>query len=274
MQSNLNLTHWKILLGSIQNFREVDDYDRQHLIQRAFEYLNREFDDLTHREYRVRLYLAAHFSPKSALDYDISSTLARFELIDDYLTNEIGFDSENTEPLSRSIASLLDAWEKGRDGIVTSHRDRLLSEQNNRCNHCHISFSQTPKSVEVQDPYKPYLPKVSQRMSPEVDHIEPVSSWGTNNLENLQVICRLCNHGKGDGLGVNPSREINNSPKNISNLEWSYISKMMYYVLEKHDSHCSSCGTNRKELTIRPIVEKGGFIQSNLEPLCSDCAYD
>lgn len=33
----------------------------------------------------------------------------------------------------------------------------------------------------------------------EVDHIKPVSSWGTTAEENLWTLCRECNHGKHDG---------------------------------------------------------------------------
>ncbi len=31
----------------------------------------------------------------------------------------------------------------------------------------------------------------------EVDHIQPVSRGGSNNLDNLQILCRTCNSGKG-----------------------------------------------------------------------------
>jgi 5-methylcytosine-specific restriction endonuclease McrA len=32
----------------------------------------------------------------------------------------------------------------------------------------------------------------------EVDHIVPVAKGGTNDIENLQTLCRNCNQGKKD----------------------------------------------------------------------------
>ena len=37
----------------------------------------------------------------------------------------------------------------------------------------------------------------------EIDHIYPASKGGTNNSENLQVLCRECNKGKGDRIMPN-----------------------------------------------------------------------
>jgi 5-methylcytosine-specific restriction endonuclease McrA len=34
----------------------------------------------------------------------------------------------------------------------------------------------------------------------EIDHIHPVSKGGTNDLSNLQVLCRDCNAGKGNEI--------------------------------------------------------------------------
>jgi len=34
----------------------------------------------------------------------------------------------------------------------------------------------------------------------EVDHIVPVSKGGTNDIDNLQTMCRACNRGKGTKL--------------------------------------------------------------------------
>lgn len=41
---------------------------------------------------------------------------------------------------------------------------------------------------------RPYQPN-----SAEVDHITPHSRGGSDNLDNLRVICRLCNQSRGAG---------------------------------------------------------------------------
>jgi 5-methylcytosine-specific restriction endonuclease McrA len=236
------------------------------------EYLDFKSDDFERQQYRLRLHLAMHFCPKSALDYDKSSRHARFELIEGYLVEEFGFESDQVESLARGIAKLLDTWEKERE-VVTSHKDRLLAKQNYRCRHCRVKFDSDPITAEMEDPYKPYHPVTKERLSPEVDHIEPISVWGTNDINNLQVICRLCNHGKGDGLGIDPKAEISSAARPVKSVGWSHRASMFFYVTQRFDSKCQRCQGVNSELTIRPIREKGCFVQSNLCAVCVDCAY-
>lgn len=41
-----------------------------------------------------------------------------------------------------------------------------------------------------------------QPNSPEVDHVIPYAEGGTDSLENVRVICRLCNQRLGGKLGA------------------------------------------------------------------------
>jgi 5-methylcytosine-specific restriction endonuclease McrA len=265
--------HWRVLLGDIEQLREVTEMDREYVMRRALEHLGQKTEDLSRRQYRARLYLAIHFCPKSALEYDRSSPTPRFELIEEYIVENFGIESRQVEALARGIAKLLETWEKER-GVVTSYKDRLLDQQSYTCRHCNINFNETPASAKEEDPYKPYHPSVDERTSPEVDHIEPISVWGTNDMENLQVICRLCNYGKGDGLGIEPKKEVENSGLPIEYISWSHRAKMNFYVIQSGNSTCKRCGAADCELTIRPIREDGGFVQSNLKAVCVECAYN
>jgi 5-methylcytosine-specific restriction endonuclease McrA len=67
-----------------------------------------------------------------------------------------------------------------RKTISLKDRWLILKQGNYKCAKCGASPSRD-HSVEL-----------------EIDHIYPVSRGGSNSLDNLQVLCRLCNQGKKD----------------------------------------------------------------------------
>lgn len=43
-------------------------------------------------------------------------------------------------------------------------------------------------------------PSSENEVTLEIDHIQPIASGGSNDVENLRVLCRDCNRGKGDSI--------------------------------------------------------------------------
>jgi 5-methylcytosine-specific restriction endonuclease McrA len=64
-----------------------------------------------------------------------------------------------------------------RQPIKPSLRFEILKRDNYRCQMCGVT--------------------AKDGATLEIDHIYPVSKGGTNELDNLQVLCRECNAGKG-----------------------------------------------------------------------------
>ena len=61
---------------------------------------------------------------------------------------------------------------------------------------------------------------------PEIDHILPLSEEGTNNLENLQILCGCCHNKKSTLEGLMKSNNGKVCPRIIS--EYSILSKQKY----------------------------------------------
>ncbi len=68
--------------------------------------------------------------------------------------------------------------DKARKPISDSLRHKLIHAANSRCALCGKS------------------PKTDACIHLEIDHITPFSKGGTNELENLRVLCNLCNRGR------------------------------------------------------------------------------
>ncbi|WP_263809154.1 HNH endonuclease [Salinibacter sp.] len=270
MLQKLRVLRWLLLLEDSSDLTQITTADEDYLLRKSIQFLNRGHESSKQRKFEAKLYLAAHLSPRAALQYDTTNPTPRYELIQEYLYEEYGLQGEEIETLSRRIQKLLDAWESDRDN-VTNYRQRLLSEQDGKCASCNVELNSTPKTAQINDQYKPYLDKPDRRTSPEVDHISSVSTFGTNDYDNLQVLCRLCNHGKGKGLGVDPVKEIEHAGKTINYAPWSHRASMMYFVLERDNFTCKECSESEHELTVRPISESGGYLRSNLKTICVEC---
>ena len=62
-------------------------------------------------------------------------------------------------------------------------RYEVLKRANKRCALCKVSEGDS---------------RYEERLPLHIDHITPRSKGGSNDLENLQVLCRACNQGKGN----------------------------------------------------------------------------
>lgn len=223
--------------------------------------------------FQLKLRLAMHFAPVAAIAYDAANPRPRHLLVRDYLKEAFQREGPASERLARDVAAVLDRWDTARQR-VTDIVDSLRARQGNRCAHCGFLFNPctTPRSV---DEFKPYHDSPDELTAPEVDHIDPISGFGTNRLENLHAICRLCNAGKGEGLGIDVKREILFAAIPVAQIPVPDRIRMLYYVIERDGRKCSLSGkTSREaELTIRFIRPRGGFVRTNLHAVTTASCY-
>jgi hypothetical protein len=175
----------------------------------------------------MRLRVALHFSCPDAVDYDHKRPEPRWALIKKHIEECFTFEPNETERISRLVATVLDEWDVKRVHGLATRRSKLLERQNHRFASCHIDFlskarvnQEELESLEgTSDPFKPYFDGngVADAMRPEVDHISVVSRDGTNLSDNLQILCGLCNQGKSDGTGVRTSKELEYLTANMLN---------------------------------------------------------
>ena len=237
---------------------------------RATSVLRSDEDDRVRRRFETRLRLALHLAPLTAINYERSNPSPRWRLIREHLVSSFDRDRRECEPLAREIATLLDNWERTRDE-VTGHRAFLLHRDGPYCQNCHVEFSTTPASLVSADPFKPYFESPEELLNIEVDHREAVSGLGTNVVENLQLLCRLCNAGKGDGLGVDVRQEARHAGSTISDVPVAHRYRMLYTVIDRDGRRCMRCDGASAELTVRLLVTGGAYVRSNLFTVCYDC---
>jgi 5-methylcytosine-specific restriction endonuclease McrA len=255
--------------GALAAAPEKHEYD--YALSRAVDILQAKVERLEAEKFEFRLRLALHLSPASAIKYDTANPVPRHRLIRSFLQERFGRTGDLVEQLARDVAQLLAAWDESRTQLA-GYAPSLLARQKGRCGHCHVTLTiPPPEHPHVIDEYKPYYLSPAELLAPEVDHIEAISSLGTNELRNLQVLCRLCNAGKGDGLGLNVRHEVSHAGEPIKEIEPLHRCRMLFYVISREGQTCGTCGSRTSELTIRPIDERGGFVRTNLRSVCYSC---
>lgn len=246
---------------------------RDFAFQRAASIVRADEDEQTRRRFELRLRLAMHLSPREAIDYDRANPVPRWRLIREHLVATFGRDSDRSERLARDVAVVLDNWERQRDD-VGRHRAFLMSRDGPWCATCRVPFiGGPPVTLDRRDEYKPYYTSPDELLTPEVDHVDAISGLGTNDVENLQLLCRLCNAGKSDGLGVEVRMEARSAGTPIGDVPAAHRARMLYYVIQRDARRCAQCGSGTAELTVRPLVPGGGYLRSNLQAVCVGCAF-
>jgi len=247
--------------------------------RRAVRLLGAEIEWTRYQHFELRLRLALHFAPQAAIAFDPRSPLSRRVLIRDYLVSAHGRSLAEAEDLSTHVARILNAFDEKRRS-VREYYPELVSRQKGRCAHCNVRLlsatgnlpNPSPHSLRTEDEYKPLYLAPYELLAPEVDHIEPISRLGRNDPDNLQVLCRFCNEGKGDLLGLDLRKEALLAGNAISEIPRRFRAEMHYYVLSRDCRTCIFCSdSGSHELTVRKINIDGGYIRSNLHTVCSKC---
>ncbi|MGV0718629.1 HNH endonuclease signature motif containing protein [Mycolicibacterium sp. XJ662] len=219
-----------------------------------------------------RLRVALQLAPIEAIAYSNANPVARWKIVRDHLTQKYPDTAgELLDILARRIAVTLSDWEVPRRS-AGSHYRAVWMKSDGRCSACHFDFkTKSSRALSALDPFKPYYQSPEELTSEEIDHIVAISGVGTDVVDNLQLLCRWCNFGKSDGLGVDIRREAEFAAISVESIPRSHRAAMFYMTLAHYDFKCGSCNS-RTELTIRLSDPRHGFLLSNLAAVCYECS--
>jgi len=245
----------------------------------------------TEQTREILLRLTAHFTPQQALaklqnesveaePYD--SDKEPYQMIYSYVLNNFSLSENAARELSYKLGHIWKNWQVERGfatlGISkTKLKERLSKQQNNRCMNCGARFERSENSIpfEKGDIYKPVSEFTDLQYEKELDHAEPISKLGANEVNNFQLLCRFCNQGKSDDSGFSLEDRLEFASKDIKNIPASKR-RALFFESTASKTECQSCGDSIKsrEMTIRKKYQNGCFAGSNIEMLCVDCVYN
>lgn len=182
----------------------------------------------------------------------------------------------------------IDLTRKRTDGGVVSVA-HLVQRYGDRCASCGYQFrpSDCPLGVDPElfvdapyheERYDALKPSTFDRDLRKivVDHVVPISSFGSNKESNLRLLCLMCNSGKSDYLGYSEPRFASGYRERNRLTETSLVAGselgLVYSVLQR-DRHCVRCRRTAREteLTLEPIDGNRFFLFDNLSAVCYDC---
>ncbi|MDV7245319.1 MULTISPECIES: HNH endonuclease signature motif containing protein [Rhodococcus] len=243
--------------------------------------MDKEIND--HIDQYIRLRIALSLCPTSAITHSKSERLSRAEKIEEHLiTNEFS-GKESATQLAAVLDSVLDKWLTQRED-VSQFRDALFLRDGKLCRSCRVDLQSAPaiaESVRRRDRYKLIWLDPERHLQATVDHRVPVSRFGTNELGNLELLCRFCNEGKADGAPMHLKHEVelgtqlpisrHSTGVEVPGGVVAKSAMITYRVLRRDEFQCSQCEQEDSELTIRKVCETGLAVISNLRAVCYPC---
>jgi 5-methylcytosine-specific restriction endonuclease McrA len=245
----------------------------------------------TERTREILLRVAIHFTPQQALAKLQGNTISSnayseekepYQMIITYVSNNFDLSEKESKRLGYRLGRIWKNWQAERDKSTINIgknelKQRLSKRQKNRCKNCGAQFERSDNSVLYtnNDGYKPVSEFTEQQYKKELDHVEPLSKFGSDEIDNLQLLCRFCNQGKKDDTGFSLDDRLEIASKDIIAVSASKR-RTLFFEATASKTQCERCGksVDSVEMTVRKQNENGCFASSNLEMVCVDCAYE
>jgi 5-methylcytosine-specific restriction endonuclease McrA len=256
---------------------------RHHAVSAAADLLGVTAESVAYVEHATRLRLAMSLAPRAAIDHRSTDRTSRRDKVFAHLQNTLGLGEQESEILASVITRTLESWLTPREH-VNRFKEALRRRDGNYCRACGLNFSRLEdnRSVQLKDEFKRHWSHLDRFGRSTVDHKQPVSKFGTNDLSNLQLLCFWCNQGKADEsppllkhelhhCGLFPRADDTGA---LTPQELAHLSKLFYWTLKRSSfacAQCSSVASEEVELTIRLVSSHGLFVLSNLTARCFGC---
>ena len=258
----------------LSNFLDLKNQDVEDLLQNLEIETPDRVMEFKSRLSRYRLLLLLQYIPTEVLRSDNPHN--NHLVIEKHLINKFNVDPQICKKLRWQIKFLVDELKKRRDSSLDS--EKLLRRQNSKCAHCKQHFYSTDNLQ--QDFFKPFY-WYHEELNYEIDHIIPISQFGNNHLDNLQVLCKFCNRGKADGNPPHLSTifrwcSYNNFTKKPPSKMLVFLRWLAYYRIDYDNRNCTKdgCQTPNSPLTLEVDDPTLPLTLNNVRTICRCCKFE